>query len=110
LESLLSEDERKRLSLDYLRDGGYEEFDSVDIQQCRLWITKRAYELGWNSELFPRDGFGTSNSRHENDLERIGKKYQRIALDEIQARLADNYWILNGWPEEPCIYRYSHHD
>lgn len=110
LESLLSEDERKRLSLHYLRDGGHEDFDSVDVQQCRLWITKRAYELGWNSELFPRDGFGTSNSRHENDLERIGKKYQRIALDEIQARLADNYWILNGWPEEPCIYRYSHHD
>ncbi|EHD2239922.1 hypothetical protein ACSWFU_002541 [Vibrio vulnificus] len=112
LESLLSEDERKRLSLDYLRDGGYEEFDSVDIQQCRLWITKRAYELGWNSDLFPRDGYGTSNSRYENDLERIGKKYQRIALDEIQARLADNYWFLEGgWgAEKPCIYRYSHHD
>jgi hypothetical protein len=110
LESLLSEDERKRLSLDYLQDGGYEEFESVDIQQCRLWITKRAYELGWNADLFPRDGYGTSNSRHENDLERIGKKYQRIALDEIQARLADNYWFLEGWPEEPCVYRYSHHD
>ncbi|MEL4339396.1 hypothetical protein AAEH92_01590 [Shewanella xiamenensis] len=110
LESLLSEDERKRLLLDYLQDGGYEEFESVDIQQCRLWVTKRAYELGWNADLFPRDGYGTSNSRHENDLERIGKKYQRIALDEIQARLADNYWFLEGWPEEPCIYRYSHHD
>ncbi|ELJ8525556.1 hypothetical protein RUK48_001350 [Vibrio cholerae] len=110
LENLLSEDERKRLSLDYLQDGGYEEFESVDIQQCRLWITKRAYELGWNAEIFPRDGYGTSNSRHENDLERIGKKYQRIALDEIQARLADNYWCLVGWSEEPSIYRYSHHD
>lgn len=56
---------------------------------------------------FPRDGYGTRNSRHDNDFERIGKKYQRIALDEIQARLADNFWVLQGWPEEPCVYRYS---
>ncbi|PMJ60315.1 hypothetical protein [Vibrio splendidus] len=111
LESLLGEDERERLSLDYLRDdGGYKDFDEIDVQQCRLWITKRAYELGWNSKLFPRDGNGTNNSRHYNDLERIGKKYQRIALDEIQARLADNFWVLQGWPEEPSVYRYSNHD
>ncbi|PTO62414.1 ATP-binding protein [Vibrio splendidus] len=111
LESLLSGDERERLSLDYLRDdGGYVDFDEIDVQQCRLWITKRAYELGWNSQLFPRDGYGTNNSRHSNDLERIGKKYQRIALDEIQARLADNFWALQGWPEEPSVYRYSNHD
>lgn len=111
LESLLGKDERERLSLDYLRDdGGYEDFDEIDVQQCRLWITKRAYELGWNSKLFPRDGYGTNNSRHYNDLERIGKKYQRIALDEIQARLADNFWVLQGWPEEPSVYRYSNHD
>lgn len=111
LESLLNEEERERLSLEYFcASGSHEEFEKIDVQQCRLWITKRAYELGWNSGLFPMDGYGTRNSRQENDLERIGKKYQRIALDEIQARLADNYWSLEGWPEEPCIYRYSHHD
>lgn len=111
LEQLLDEDERERLSLNYFcDDGGYEDFDKIDVQQCRLWITKRAYELGWDSELFPRDGYGTRNSRHDNDFERIGKKYQRIALDEIQARLADNFWVLQGWPEEPCVYRYSNHD
>ena len=60
--------------------------------------------------MFPKDGQGGSYSRHENDLERIGKKYQRIALDELQARLADNFWVLEGWPERPHQYRYSHHE
>ncbi len=111
LEQLLDDDERERLSLNYFcDDGGYEDFDKIDVQQCRLWITKRAYELGWDSKLFPRDGYGTRNSRYDNDLERIGKKYQHIALDEIQARLADNFWVLQGWPEEPSVYRYSNHD
>lgn len=56
LEQLLDEDERERLSLNYFcDDGGYEDFDKIDVQQCRLWITKRAYELGWDSELFPEE-------------------------------------------------------
>jgi len=110
LEKLLNEDEITRLNTEYFGDGDHEEFKKIDVRQCRLWITKRAYELGWNSKLFARDGYGTGYSRHENDLERIGKKYQRIALDELQARLADHYWALQNWPAKPCIYRYSHQD
>lgn len=111
LEDLLSPEEAGRLSKEYLRDGkGHGDYDSVNVQQCRLWITKRAYKLGWDAELFPNDGRSTSNFGYHNDMERIGKKYQRIALDEIQARLADNFWAVQGWPEEPCVYRYSHHD
>lgn len=111
LESLLTDDERVRLSLEYFRDGkGHEDYEHVSIQQCRWWIVKRAYELGWTKELFPRDGHGGGYSRYENDLERIGKKYQRIALDELQARLADNYWAIQGWNSGPVLYRHSHHD
>lgn len=111
LERLLDKDELKRLTADYFQDGSdHEEFRKIDIQQCRLWITKRAYDLGWNAKLFPRDGYGISYSRHDNDFECIGTKYQRIALDEIQARLADNFWVLQNWPEEASIYRYSNHD
>lgn len=110
LEDLLNEEEKIRFKIEYLGDGNQEQFKKIDVQQCRLWITKRAYGLGWSSKLFPRDGYGSTNSRHENDFERIGKKYQRIALDELQARLADNFWYLQDWPEQPCIYRYSHQD
>lgn len=108
LETLLNEFEISKLHNEYLNEQRNDEFEKLDVQQCRLWITKRAYELGWNSKLFNNDGYGTSHNRHENDLERIGKKYQRIALDELQARLADNYWELQDWPEKPSIYKYSH--
>ncbi|MGE4876538.1 NACHT domain-containing protein [Yersinia enterocolitica] len=108
LEELLSETEKSRFTKDYLNEGGnHSQYEHVNIQQCRLWITKRAYELGWSNALFPRDGHGTYSARHENDLERIGKKYQWIALDEITARLSDNFWCLNEWPEVPLEYKYS---
>jgi len=111
LNELLNAEERKRLVDEYFNDtAGNGDYETISVQQCRLWITKRAYELGWTEELFPKDGQGGSYSRHENDLERIGKKYQRIALDEFQARLADNFWVLEGWPERPHQYRYSHHE
>ena len=111
LEQHLSKDEQKRLCSEYLIEGKVNKNeDRVKVDQCRLWITKRAYELGWTAELFPRDGEGAGHSRTRNDLERIGKKYQRIALDELQARLADNYWVLHDDWEIPAIYRYSDHN
>ena len=109
LEAMLDAKEKQRLSDEYLNEGaGHGDYRKVSVDHCRLWITKRAYELGWTADLFPNDERVTSFSRHENDLERIGKKYQRIALDELQARLADNFWILEGWPERPHKYSYSH--
>jgi hypothetical protein len=111
LNKLLEAEEQSRLVDEYFNDAaGHGDYETISVQQCRLWITKRAYELGWTEELFPKDGQGGSYSRHENGLERIGKKYQRIALDELQARLADNFWVLEGWPERPHQYRYSHHE
>jgi hypothetical protein len=101
--------EKERFSFEYLREGlGYSQYDSVDVQQCRYWITRRAYELGWTKELFPDDGRGAYGSRHENVLEKIGKKYQWIALDEIAARLSDNFWYLNEWPETPVRCNHTH--
>ena len=82
----------------------------VSVEQCRLWVTRRAYELGWTAELFPDDHTGAGYVPRHSDLERIGKKYQRIALDELQARLADNFWVIQDWSDEPTKYRYSHHD
>ena len=111
LKQYLSADEQKRLSSEYLREGKASKKDNrVSVDQCRLWVTKRAYELGWTADLFPDDGEGAGYIRGDNGLERIGKKYQRIALDELQARLADNFWLLHDESENPTVYRYSHHD
>ena len=110
LEALLDAEELEQLSKYFYDEFSHEEYESVKEHQCRLWITRRAYELGWSANLFPHDDGNLVYSRFHNDLERIGKKYQRIALDEIQARLADNFWMLQGWPRQPCVYRYSDED
>ncbi|WP_107839881.1 NACHT domain-containing protein [Metasolibacillus meyeri] len=62
---------------------------------ARRWVCKRAYELGWNKAFF--EGFERMYSRNEGrgtaNIERIGKKYQWIALYELLARMSDNlYW------------------
>jgi hypothetical protein len=37
-------------------------------------------------------------------IERIGKKYQRIALMELLARLADNFWLKPDWGTKARVY------
>ncbi|WP_239423868.1 NACHT domain-containing protein [Snodgrassella communis] len=107
-EKLLSEAEKLRFIKDYIdADKNYSQ-DRMDEQQCRLWITKRAYELGWSQTSFPKDEFISHYSRFEHDQERIGKKYQWIALDELAARLSDNFWYAERWSDTlPSVYRYS---
>jgi hypothetical protein len=58
---------------------------------ARRWVCKRAHDLGWSEALhgdFDRQARG--GGRHEHSIERIGKKYQWLALYELCARMADN--------------------
>lgn len=79
------------------------EFDS---QFAKSWVTKRAYEFGWNKELFPKDHSYSDDhyTRNRPTIERIGKKYQWLALSELMARLSDNVWTLGKWPEQAMQY------
>jgi hypothetical protein len=64
---------------------------------ARRWICKRAHDLGWTPELFGEfERYMGSPGRMEHRVERIGKKYQWIALYELLARLSDNQLFL-GW-------------
>lgn len=70
----------------------------VDHGPVRRWICKRAHDLGWNEELF--ESFERSaHIRHDrignHRVERIGKKYQYIALAEVTARMTDNLAICS---------------
>ncbi len=70
----------------------------LDVRSARRWVALRAYELGWTKERFPNEP--SSADRNRPNVERIGKKYQWIALGELTARLADNFW-LNAEHEQP---------
>ena len=64
---------------------------------ARRWVCKRAHDLGWSETLhgdFDRKASG--GGRHEHSVERIGKKYQWLALYELCARMADNLEPLPG--------------
>ena len=69
-----------------------------DIGFAKRWIFTRTVELGWTPQLFkdfdrnlPPDG------RSAHKAERIGKKYQWIALHELLARVSDNYFLVPDW-------------
>lgn len=77
------------------------ELGLIDQKQARLWIARRAIQLGWTGKLFPNDYGGGDGSTRSKAVERIGKKYQWIAYHELMARLADNYWLAPEWGAEP---------
>ncbi len=80
------------LSKEKLRESTYKAFDSEKIKR---WVTKRAYDLGYNAKTHGHYDASISNfnDRSDNKIERIGKKYQWIAFYEIVAIVADNYKI-----------------
>lgn len=65
----------------------------------KCWIVKRAFELGYNPELHGYYDYAVEHysGRHDNLVERIGKKYQWIALYEILGILTDNYKIKDEY-------------
>ena len=77
---------------------------------AQRWVCKRAYELGWDKELF--SSFERSCSRGRvagpsaSAMERVGKKYQWIGFHEFLAHLADNmHWIDRGYSDlEDRVY------
>ena len=83
---------------------------NFDIHWARRWICKRAHELGWTSERFGNfDNQCSGFYRAHRRPERIGKKYQWLALQELMARMADNLAFLKSRLEvdddKPPVYR-----
>jgi hypothetical protein len=71
-----------------------------DARWARRWICKRAHDLGWTAERFGQiERYSRGYGRHEHRLERIGKKYQWLALYELAARLADNVAMVGAYGE-----------
>ncbi len=62
---------------------------SFDKDKAQRWVCKKAIEIGWTKKLF--DEFDRYYTSYRNTgFERMGKKYQWIALREFCARLSDN--------------------
>lgn len=90
--------------------GGYQDRPATfNIAWCRRWVCKRAHELGWTTDLFGDfESHRSGYDRHDHEVERIGKKYQWVALRELLARMADNLaYVGRSWErdDEMPVYR-----
>lgn len=78
------------------------QYNFFDTEPFKRWIAKRVFDLGYNTELHGEYDEFADRFEHirDNKIERIGKKYQWIALHEISAVIADNYKIQTEiWSE-----------
>lgn len=90
------EDFRVRSKDSFRRKFFTEQPAQFNVDWSRRWICKRAHELGWTSEHFGDfDNRFRSPGRDDHRVERIGKKYQWLALQELIARMADNLAFLD---------------
>jgi len=74
----------------------------VDHGPARRWICERAHQLGWSEELFEqfeRSGHISHDRMGKHRVERVGKKYQYIALSEATARMTDNL-AMCSWDDD----------
>lgn len=74
----------------------------LDHGPVRRWICERAHQLGWTEDLFEgfeRGGNVSYDRIGKHRVERVGKKYQYIALAEATARLTDNL-AMCSWEDE----------
>ncbi|OOV29083.1 hypothetical protein BXU11_03925 [Flavobacterium sp. LM5] len=65
----------------------------TNITSFKYWIIDRVFKLGYNHKWHGDydDQVSRYNYRNDNKIDRIGKKYQQIALFEILAMISDNY-------------------
>jgi hypothetical protein len=107
---LLSDDEVKRFRSEavpylYKRKHDSRGGKTFDLNAIKRWVAKHAYDYGWTRERFAHDyAHAGRHSRDRPSVERIGKKYQWLALDELLCKLADNYWMEGEYGHPPKPY------
>ncbi len=70
-----------------LQDGTYKGVALDEIEAEMSYYIKHEFE--WTDQLGQQDNWKYSNSRFQNDQERIGKKFQWLAWYRVNARLMD---------------------
>jgi|LQYC01.1.fsa_nt_gi hypothetical protein len=80
----------------------WKDFDPNDLSNyaCKLIFEEYGYDVEKHGKF---DRGANSGNRHRNKKERIGKKYQWIALYEVLARISDNFKMVDAstqWGED----------
>ena len=80
---------------------------TIEKGPIKRWIVNRVFELGYDYKIHGSydDNSENHNYRSDSKIERIGKKYQWIALFEILAMISDNYKLYDDWSSRQTFYK-----
>ncbi|MER9363161.1 ATP-binding protein [Mesorhizobium sp. M0500] len=67
-----------------------------NVAWAQRWVCMRAHDLGWSEGLHGQYDRSCGHGRTSHKSERIGKKYQWIALHELMSRISDNCAASKG--------------
>lgn len=71
---------------------------------CTRWIAARMLDLGWTKEQFGEVDSRQASLPGERPMERIAKKYERIAFQELCGHLMDHCQLDAPWRGAPRNY------
>lgn len=75
-----------------------------DADLCTRWIAARMLDLGWTKDRFGETDARLRQYRGQTATERVAKKYERIAFQELCGHLVDHCTIDFRWREAPVPY------
>ena len=95
-----------RRTSSYSDEGSNRAFDP---NVARRWILQRVADLGWTPDKFENYDKHLGHGRQRVDIEklkteRIGKKYQWIALHELEALLSDHFHLSRKWRNDDPVF------
>lgn len=84
----------------------WDQFNDNDLSNyaCKLIFEKYGYDTEKHGNF---DRYASNGDRHNHTTERIGKKYQWLALYEVLARLSDNYQMSEGYGDNKEYFWYE---
>jgi hypothetical protein len=84
----------------------WDQFNDNDLSNyaCKLIFEKYGYDAEKHGKF---DRYASNGDRHNHTAERIGKKYQWLALYEVLARLSDNYQMSEGYGKNKEYFWYE---
>ncbi|MCQ3808413.1 MAG: hypothetical protein KTV16_14265 [Acidimicrobiia bacterium] len=91
--------------LEALRDYGE---PRLALEVIQRYVLRRVLDLGWTRERFSDfdQSIGRDLSHVTRKAERVGKKYQWIALHEILALVSDHYQLRDGYRSTQPVSEY----
>lgn len=83
--------------------------EEISLSEIQEMVAQRIKEMGWSDALGTYDDHRYSPSRYDNKKERLGKKYQWLAYNNILGRLCDHCQMKDRWSWSKPFKKLANH-